>query len=189
MIAVGMGDHGPVNAPPGIDVKIAGRTIQAFVGKLDERHAASYAINMPAAGVNRQSSIVNGRFAFVFFFSILGDMFLQLNHQRLDVYTVSISLVQECYKLTQQFPADERFALCSQIRRAAVSVHLNIAEGCSRKSEAERKRFFEIARGSLIEIDAALDVAESLHYCQKAGLEELGTLLVRCFSLLSKLLA
>ncbi len=116
-------------------------------------------------------------------------MFLQLNHQKLDVYTVSKSFVKECYKLTRGFPAEERFALCSQIRRAALSVHLNIAEGCSRKSEAERKRFYEVARGSLIEIDAALDVAENLDYCQKEGLQELGLLLTRCFSLLSKLLS
>jgi four helix bundle protein len=54
--------------------------------------------------------------------------------------------------------------MASQIRRAALSVHLNIAEGCSRRSETERKRYYEVARGSLIEIDAALDIADSLNY-------------------------
>ena len=91
-------------------------------------------------------------------------MFLTLNHQKLDIYSISKSFVLECYKLTKHLPADEKFGMISQIRRAALSVHLNIAEGCSRKSEVERKRYYEIARGSLIEIDAALDVAKDLDY-------------------------
>jgi four helix bundle protein len=57
-----------------------------------------------------------------------------------------------------KFPVEEKFGVTSQIRRAALSVHLNIAEGASRKSEAERKRYYEISRGSVIEIDAALDM-------------------------------
>ena len=54
--------------------------------------------------------------------------------------------------------------MSQQIRRAALSVHLNIAEGCSRRSQAERKRFYEIARGSVVEIDTALDIAVDLKY-------------------------
>lgn len=86
-------------------------------------------------------------------------MFLTLNHQKLDVYSFSKTFVLECYKLTKYLPADEKFGMISQIRRAALSVHLNIAEGALRKSETERKRFYEVARGSVIEIDAALDIA------------------------------
>jgi len=62
---------------------------------------------------------------------------------------------------------EERYNLIRQIRRAALSVHLNIAEGASGKSLGERKRFYEIARGSVIEIDAALDVAEDMGYIKK----------------------
>lgn len=80
-------------------------------------------------------------------------MFLQLKHTNLDVFKFSHELVLECYKLTKSFPESEKFAMISQIRRAAVSVHLNVAEGCSRKSATDRKRFYEIARGSAIEID------------------------------------
>ena len=74
-------------------------------------------------------------------------MFLQLNYQKLAIYSASRLFVADCYKLTNYFPAEEKFGMISQIRRAALSVHLNIAEGSSRKSEAERKRYFEISRG------------------------------------------
>lgn len=87
-------------------------------------------------------------------------MFLTLNHQKLDLYSISKTFVSECYKLTRSFPVEEKFGMISQIRRAALSVHLNLSEGASRKSGQERKRYYEIARGSLIEIDAALDIAK-----------------------------
>jgi four helix bundle protein len=120
--------------------------------------------------------------------NLMQKMFLQLGHQKLDIYDVSRAFVKECYTLTKMFPQDERFALTQQIRRAAMSVHLNIAEGCSRKSLAERKRFFEISRGSLIEIDAALDSAADLNYCKKDDLQSLGLTMVRVFSMLSKMI-
>ena len=78
--------------------------------------------------------------------------------------------------------------MVSQIRRAALSVHLNIAEGCSRESTAERKGFFEIARGSVIEIDAALEIARQLNYCDDKVLEPTGLLLVNNFKQLSALI-
>ena len=84
-------------------------------------------------------------------------MFLDLAHTKLDVFRVSREFVLLCYKETKSFPSEEKFAMVQQIRRAALSVHLNVAEGCSRKSVAERRRFYEIARGSVIEIDTALD--------------------------------
>ena len=140
--------------------------------------------------MKRELSIVNGGI-FYFLSGLLilkKKMFLQLNHQKLDIYTVSRNFVHECYRLTKQLPDEERFNLISQIRRAALSVHLNIAEGCSRKSLGERKRFYEVSRGSLIEIDAALDVSEDLGYCTKIGLSELGFLMTRVFSMLSKMI-
>ena len=115
-------------------------------------------------------------------------MFLQLNHQKLDIYEVSRGFVKECYVITKSFPSEEKFALVQQIRRAALSVQLNISEGCSRKSLAERKRFYEIARSSIIEIDAALDVSSDLDYCKTENLHELGIVMVRCFSMLSKMM-
>lgn len=112
-------------------------------------------------------------------------MFLKLNHQKLDLYSVLRLFVSECYKLSKLLPADEKFGMISQIRRAALSVHLNIAEGASRKSEVERKRFYEISRGSVIEIDAAVDIASDLDYLQGLNLEKLGETMVRCFKMLT----
>ena len=115
-------------------------------------------------------------------------MFLQLNHQKLDIYSFSKTFVLECYKLTKILPSEEKFGMISQIRRAALSVHLNIAEGASRKSETERKRFYEIARGSLVEIDAALDISNDLSYLDNYNTDKLGESTIRCFKMLSGLI-
>jgi len=115
-------------------------------------------------------------------------MFLQLKHTQLEVYKASEKFVENCYQLTQHLPSEERFGMISQIRRAALSVHLNIAEGASRKSTLERKRFFEIARGSCVEVDAALDIASSLGYLQKFDTQPLGISLVTCYKIISGLI-
>ena len=85
-------------------------------------------------------------------------------------------------------PVEEKFGKITQIRRAALSVHLNIAEGSSRKSEAERKRYYEIARGSVIEIDAALDIAVDLTYMDGLNTQSLGESMIRCFKILTGLI-
>jgi len=69
-------------------------------------------------------------------------MFLQLRHQQFDVYKTTRAFVKNVIWLKKIFPSEERFALIQQIRRAAMSVHVNLAEGFSRKSETERKRIF-----------------------------------------------
>jgi len=78
--------------------------------------------------------------------------------------------------------------MASQIRRAALSVHLNIAEAASRKSPVERRRYYEIARGSIVEIDAALDVASELGYTKDQDISDLSKAMIRCFQVLSGLL-
>ncbi len=85
-------------------------------------------------------------------------MFLQLAHTKLESFKVSQELAMECYKITKLFPDSEKFAMVQQLRRAALSVHLNIAEGCSRKSKADRTRFYEIARGSVIKLMLQLEL-------------------------------
>jgi len=115
-------------------------------------------------------------------------MFLHLGHTKLEVFTVARRFVKECYVALVQFPVEERFILSQQIKRAALSVYLNIAEGSSRKSQLERKRYYEISRGSLIEVDAALDVAVDLNYCTQESLKTLGEEMVKCFKYLSGLI-
>ena len=115
-------------------------------------------------------------------------MFLQLAHTKLDVYKVSQELALECYKITKLFPNEEKFAMIQQIRRAAISVHLNITEGCSRKSKTERKRYFEIARGSVIEIDAAIGIAYKLSYASLEQFQPLGDNIIKTFKLISGLI-
>jgi four helix bundle protein len=78
--------------------------------------------------------------------------------------------------------------MISQIRRAGLSVHLNIAEGSSRKSEVERKRFYEISRGSIIEIDAALDIAKEIKYLDIIDLNQLQESMIRTSKILSGLI-
>jgi len=116
-------------------------------------------------------------------------MFLQLAHTRLDIYTCSQQLIFECYHVTKLFPPEEKFALVQQIRRAAISVHLNLAEGASRKSAIERKRFFEISRGSVIEIDASIGVAFSLEYASSDQIKNLGELIIKTFKLLTGMIS
>lgn len=115
-------------------------------------------------------------------------MFLKLSHTRLDIFSASRELVLGIYKTTRSFPPEEKYALTQQIRRAAVSVHLSIAEGFSRKSATKRKRFFEISRGSLIEIDTALDIAMVLDYIKEENLAPEAEKMIRCFQMLSKMI-
>lgn len=115
-------------------------------------------------------------------------MFLKLNHQKLDVYQFARAFVRETHLFSKALPDEEGFSMKSQIRRAALSVHLNIAEGCSRKSEAERKRYYEAARGSVVEIDAAFDIAQDLDYFKNYDTANLEKVMVNCFKTLCGML-
>jgi four helix bundle protein len=81
---------------------------------------------------------------------------LDLKHKKLEVYQSSRLLLIEVYRLLPLLPDDEKFNMRYQLQKATLSVKLNLAEGASRKSAIERKRFYEISRGSLIEMDAIL---------------------------------
>lgn len=115
-------------------------------------------------------------------------MFISLGHTKLDIYKVTDHLLLECYKLASFFPDEERFNLTSQVRRAAISVKLNIAEGSSRRSPVERKRFYEIARGSIVELNTAFEVAIHLGYFTLEKTDIIAELLNRCYGMLSKMI-
>jgi four helix bundle protein len=115
-------------------------------------------------------------------------MLLNLKHKQLVIYQEVRILIKEAYLITNQLRAEERFNMISQIRRAALSIKLNLAEGSSRKSVAERNRFYEISRGSIVEIDAAIETAVDLHYIEENTLGILGNQLNTCFVMLSKMI-
>ena len=73
---------------------------------------------------------------------------------------VSVNL----YKITYEFPAEEKYGLTNQLRRAAISIESNISEGCGRSSNKELSRFLDIAQGSTFEVRCQLFVARDLHY-------------------------
>jgi four helix bundle protein len=115
-------------------------------------------------------------------------MFLDLKHKSLDAYQATRALVKEIYNVSLLLPGEERFNITQQIRRAALSVKLNLAEGSTRKSFTERKRYYEVARGSVVEIDAAIETAVDLNYFRVEKLEQTGLLLNKCFAMLSKMI-
>ena len=90
-------------------------------------------------------------------------------YTKLGVWKDAISLVTNIYKLTENFPKSEIYGLASQIRRAAVSIPSNIAEGSARKSNKEYSQFLSISLGSIAELDTQLIIAKNLAYLEEAG--------------------
>lgn len=90
--------------------------------------------------------------------------------EKLDVWNNSIILVQHIYNITESFPKSELYCLISQIRRAAISIPSNIAEGTTRKSFKDQARYSEIAFGSLIELLNQLIIANKLNYINEETL-------------------
>ena len=86
------------------------------------------------------------------------------SYKNLNVYQDAKKFVVEVYHLLDKFPESEKYALCNQIRRAAISVTSNIAEGVSRTSNKEKIHFLEIAYASLMEVDSQLYVSIELGY-------------------------
>ena len=113
---------------------------------------------------------------------------LTLNHKSLDVWKLSVKIIKNIYTITEKFPINEKFGLISQLRRASVSVASNIAEGSSRKSPAERKRFYEIARSSLVEVDTQLEVSIILNFVHKEELLDFEVELIIAFKMLTSLI-
>lgn len=85
------------------------------------------------------------------------------NFRKLEIWKEGIKLVKEIYQLSSQLPSEEKYGLRSQITRAAVSVPSNIAEGSSRNSDKDFKRFLEIAIGSLFELETQLIIIKELN--------------------------
>ena len=84
--------------------------------------------------------------------------------RNLEAYKEAKGLVKEVYRLLKKFPKEEQFALCDQLRRAAVSITSNIAEGSGRSSAEEKVHFLEISYASLMEVLSQMDIALDLEY-------------------------
>ncbi|MFI5211446.1 MAG: four helix bundle protein [Ignavibacteria bacterium] len=113
---------------------------------------------------------------------------LNLNHKKLIVWEKSMNLVREVYALTKRLPKEELYVLTSQLRRASVSVASNIAEGASRKSTIERRRFYQISRSSAVEIDTQIEICSMLNYFKSEYLLTLKSELNNVFALLTAMI-
>ncbi|MBE6212433.1 MAG: four helix bundle protein [Rikenellaceae bacterium] len=94
-------------------------------------------------------------------------------YRKLDVYHKALVWVIDVYKIVTEFPLFEDYALSSQLRRAAISVTSNIAEGMSRSSNKDVVRFLEISYGSLMEANSQLEIAQLLGYIDKNELDDI----------------
>jgi len=95
------------------------------------------------------------------------------NYRELKVWQKSYRLCLDIYRITKKFPKEERYGLTSQIRRAAVSIPSNIAEGYGRKTTADYLRFLYIAYGSICELETQLLLSGDLYYVNQENLKAL----------------
>lgn len=91
----------------------------------------------------------------------------QNTFRELEAYKEGKKLVKEVYSLLKKFPKEEQYAMCDQLRRAAISITSNIAEGSGRASVKEKIHFLEISYGSLMEVLSQMDIACDLEYITK----------------------
>ena len=107
-------------------------------------------------------------------------------HYGLDVWKDSMRLARDIYRVSAPFPASERFGLTAQIRRCAVSVPSNIAEGAGRGGRKEYAHHLRIARGSLMELDTQLWIARDLGFIDNTS--EMNLLIQRIAAMLNALI-
>ena len=108
-------------------------------------------------------------------------------HQRLEVWIKALEFVVDVYKHTERFPKEERYGLTSQVRRAAVSIPANIAEGAGRHSKKEFAHFLSNSQGSASELETELLIAFKLGYLDEANFSTLITQLERIGRLITGL--
>ena len=109
-------------------------------------------------------------------------------HKKLDVWQAAMKVAQMVYQLTNTFPSEERFGLVTQMRRAAVSIPSNIAEGAARQGKREFKNFVSMAQGSLSELDTQLDLTVLLSYISEDDVKEIEGQLLRVDKMLTGLI-
>ncbi len=110
-----------------------------------------------------------------------------LGYRKLDVYIKAQEIIKMVYLLLKKFPKEEQFAMCSQLRRAAVSITSNIAEGVTRYSYKDKVHFLEMSYGSLMEVMSQLEIACSLDYISEKDLHNIEIQIVLVSKLLTNL--
>ncbi len=108
--------------------------------------------------------------------------------KKLKVWNSGIEVTKEVYSIVKQMPEDERFGIISQMTRAAVSIPSNIAEGGSRNSQKEYRRFLEIALGSAFELETQLIICEKLNWIDKDAFQQISDLIIEEQKMLSGLI-
>ena len=109
-------------------------------------------------------------------------------YRKLVAYQKAKEVVKKTYKLLKKFPAEERYAMCDQLRRASLSITSNIAEGVTRFSVKDKAHFIEIAYGSLMEVSSQFEIAEELEYISSEDRLSMDMLIEEDARLLSGLL-
>ena len=112
---------------------------------------------------------------------------MEYNYQKLEVYKVAKEMVCIIYDLLKKFPIEEKFSLCDQIRRSAISVTANIAEGMGRISPKEQQHSLEIAYASLMEVQCHLDISTDLHYITQDEYKAVNEYIFRVANMINKL--
>ena len=103
-----------------------------------------------------------------------------MTHKDMDLWKLAMEFVGDIYKVTRNFPPEERFGLCNQIRRATISIPSNIAEGAARQNPREMIQFVYISLGSLAEVDTQLEIARNLGFIEDITLLEKKVVRMRC---------
>ncbi len=114
--------------------------------------------------------------------------FIMNDFRKLKVWTLSMEMARETYEATREFPVAERYGLQSQMRRASVSVPSNIAEGSSRSTDNDFRRFLTIARGSAFELESQAILSEQIGFLEPPTGKHLLQTIWRCQAMLSKLI-
>ncbi len=109
-------------------------------------------------------------------------------HKKLDVWQLEVDVAVEIYETTEDFPKEVKYSLADQMRRAAVSVPSNIAEGAARQTKKEFINYLHIAQGSLSELDTQLEIARRLQFLDKGNWDKLDEAMHRVDKMLTGLI-
>jgi four helix bundle protein len=113
---------------------------------------------------------------------------LELSHKKLIAWQKAIQLLPLIYEVCRKLPKEENYNIISLMKRAGLSVSNNLSEGASRKTKPDKKRFFEISRSSVVEVDNCITASLILNYLEEGDVVQIGNAIVELFKLISGLI-